>query len=105
MNQRDRWRVIELDLARELPELGSAPGYDGVRVIYRFRGRAIGHSDFTDSQLPLSSTQLAIAAAHHSSVAIGDGLRANGFKSSLPGLPEPELSDPLESLKRLVHEK
>src|SRR5437868_8497549 len=99
-----RWQVVEIDLVGELPQLDIAPGYSGVRVIYRHRGRPLGHSDFTAAELPLSPTQLAMAAAHRSSAAIGDCLLEEGFHSALPGLPEPKLADPCGTLQRLVKE-
>jgi GT2 family glycosyltransferase len=94
--------VIEVDLADELPTLQVLPGYSGVRVIYRLRNRAIGHSDFTASQLPLSPAQLAMAAAHDTAAAVGDCLLDEGLRAALPGLPEPEPSDPCRALHHLL---
>jgi GT2 family glycosyltransferase len=102
MNRTYRWQIIEVDLAGELPQLEAAPGYSGVRVIYRRNGRPVGHSDFAAAQLPLSSAQLAIAAAHRSSAAIGDCVMNEGFRSALPGKAEPDLADPCGTLEKLI---
>jgi GT2 family glycosyltransferase len=67
-------------------------------------GRPVGHSDFSAAQLPLSPTQLAVAAAHQSAAAIGDRLFDDGFHSALPGLPEPEIEDSCGALERLMRQ-
>jgi GT2 family glycosyltransferase len=100
-----RWRVLELDLAADLPRLEVAPGYSGVRVIYRFSNRVIGHTDFTTSQLPLSPTQLATAAAHAIAPAVGDQLLEEGLRSALPGMAEPGLNDPARAFARLLNQR
>jgi GT2 family glycosyltransferase len=105
MNADFRWQVIEIDIAEALPQVEITPGYSGVRVIYRVRGRAVGHSDFTAAQLPLSPAQLGVAAARKCSAAIGDCLLDDGFHSALPGLPVPEIADPCRTLERLMQEK
>jgi GT2 family glycosyltransferase len=104
MNTVFRWKVVEVDLSEKLPDVQPASGYSGLRVIFRFQGRPVGHSDFSAAQLPLSSTQLAVAAAHRSAAAIGDCLFDEGFHSSLPGVPEPEVMDPCGVLERLSDE-
>ena len=97
-----RWQVIEIDLENKLPHLDAADGYSGVRAIYRLKGRAVGHSDFTLSQLPLSPVQVAIAAAHRVAAAVGDRLLNEGFRSALCGLAEPELAHACETLDELI---
>ena len=102
MSARARWKVASIELAEPMPELCCECGYAGVRVVFLWNGLALGHQRYAASQLPLSPRQLATCAAQAIAPAAGDRLLREGFRSALPGLPEPELDDPEEALRQLL---
>jgi glycosyltransferase involved in cell wall biosynthesis len=102
MNPFARWKVASIELSEPLPELCCEGGYAGVRVVFLWKGVALGHQRFASAQLPLAPAQLASCAAQAIAPAAGDRIFPEGFHSALPGLPEPDLHDPMETLRQLL---
>jgi hypothetical protein len=65
-------------------------------------GVPLGHCRLTAAQLPASPQHLANHAAKAIALAAGDYLLEEGFRSALPGLPEPTLKSPVKALRSLV---
>ena len=103
LTERGRWQAISIELTEPLPELCGNPSYDGVRAVFFWNGVALGHARFEREELPLSPCHLANAAAKAIAPAVGDHVLAEGFRSALPGLPEPPLEDPVQALRSLVN--
>src|SRR5258708_3273216 len=102
MTPRGRWKAVSVELAEPLPELSPESGYEGVRAVFFWNGVALGHWRFAMEELPLSPAQLANAAAKAVAQAVGDYTLREGFRSPLPGLPEPPLDDPVGALSSLL---
>src|SRR5258706_8368201 len=91
---RMRWKVASIDLSEPLTNLGADPGYDGVRAVFFWKGIPLGHARLAGAQLPLEPQHLAAIAAKAIAQAAGDYLLEEGFRSALPGVPEPPLENP-----------
>jgi GT2 family glycosyltransferase len=102
MSAGDRWKVLSIELSESLPELRGEPGYDGLHVIFFRMGVPLGHYRFPSEQLPVAPQHLATCAAGSVALALGDRLLEEGFRSALPGLPEPTPPDPEQVLARLL---
>ena len=102
MSAGDRWKVLSIELTESLPELRREPGYDGLHIIFFHTGVPLGHYRFPSEQLPLAAQHLATSAAGAIALAAGDRLLEEGFRSALPGLPEPTPRDPEQVLARLL---
>ncbi len=102
MSAGDRWKVLSIELSESLPELRREPGYDGLHVIFFHLGVPLGHYRFPSEQLPMAPRHLATCAARSVALAVGDRLLEEGFRSALPGLPEPTPRDPEQALARLL---
>src|ERR1700722_16763122 len=92
-------KVLSIELSEIVPELCAEPGFNGIYVIFFWRGVALGHQQFSSEQLPLTPNQLALFAAEAIALAVGDYLFKEGFRSPLPGLPERALDDPQGALQ------
>jgi GT2 family glycosyltransferase len=99
---RERWKTVSVELSEPLRELDCDSGYQGVRVIFLWKNVPLGHNRFSAAQLPLSPRQLANCAARAIALASGDRLFEEGFRSALPGLPEPALADAAGALHALI---
>ena len=98
----DRWKVLSIELSEPLPELRREPGYDGLHVIFFRSGMPLGHYRLSSEQLPLAPRHLANCAAWAIAPSAGDSLLPEGFRSALPGLPEPALRNPEQALAGLL---
>jgi len=98
----DRWKVLSIDLGERLRELSGEPGYDGVHIIFVRGGAPLGHCRLPAEQLPLAPRHLANCAACAIAPATGDQLLKEGFRSALPGLPEPAINSPEQTLAGLL---
>ncbi len=97
-----RWKVASIDLSEPLTNLGADPGYDGVRAVFFWKGIPLGHARLAGAQLPLEPQHLAAIAAKAIGQAAGDYLLEEGFRSALPGVPEPPLENPARALESLL---
>src|SRR5258708_3371102 len=97
-----RWKVVSVDLSEPLPEFDVEAGYEGVRAVFFWKGVALGHCELSAAQLPLGRGQLASVAARAIAQAAGDYLLTEGFRSALPGLPEPRTENSVDALTALV---
>jgi GT2 family glycosyltransferase len=99
---RERWKAVSIELTEALHELHCEGVYDGVRAVFFWKSVALGHWCFCREELPLSPQQLANAASKAVAQAVGAYDLAEGFRSALPGLPEPLLIDPVGALRKLT---
>jgi len=97
-----RWQVASIELSAPLPELEIDPGYDGLRGVFFWKGVPLGHCQLAAAQLPLPPQHLASIAAEAIAQAAGDYLVEEGFHSAMPGLPEPQVGEPLATLGSLL---
>src|SRR5262245_64259709 len=102
MNGSARWRVFSVELSEPLPELRPESGWEGIHIIFYFRGVPLGQYRLSSAQLPVSRQHLANCAARAIALALGDRLLEEGFQSALPGLSEPAPRDPEHALAQLV---
>jgi GT2 family glycosyltransferase len=98
----NRWKVLSIELNEALPELPREPGYDGLHIIFFRCGVPLGHYRIPAEQLPLAPRHLASCAAFAIAPAAGDRLLKEGFRSALPGLPEPAIHNPEQALADLL---
>jgi glycosyltransferase involved in cell wall biosynthesis len=94
--------VVALELSDGIPELRPATDAAGMYVIFFWRGIALGHRYFSNSQLPVTGEQLAAFAAHSIAPAAGDRIFDIGFQSFLPALPQQTLHRPQQTLQSIV---
>ena len=97
-----KWRVASIELSEPLAGLHVEPGYGGVRAVFFWKGIPLGHCQLATAQLPLTPQQLAAIAAKAVALAAGDYLVDEGFRSALPGIPEPPLEGPIRALDGLL---
>lgn len=102
MKARNCWKTLSIELSDPFPELGCEPGYAGLRAVFLWKGVPLGHRRLSAAQLPICPRQLAACAAQAIATAAGDRLLEAGFRSALPGLPEPVLREPEQALRRLI---
>lgn len=102
MNPAHRWKMVDVELTRPLPELAELPGYAGLWAAFSVHGVVLGHAQVPAADLPLAPGHLAILASEAIALAAGDRLLEDGFHSATPGLPEPDCADPVETLGGLV---
>src|SRR5258708_39218816 len=102
MSGSDRWKVLSIELTEPLPELRREPGYDGLYVIFFSSGVPLGHYRLSSEQLPMAPRHLANCAAWAIAQSVGDYLLEEGFRSALPGLPEPAIAEPEQALAQLL---
>jgi cellulose synthase/poly-beta-1,6-N-acetylglucosamine synthase-like glycosyltransferase len=101
MTKAERWQTLTLDLKEPLRELCCEAGYDGVRALFLWDGLPLGHARFPAAQSPVSPSCLARAAARAVATPAGDRLLEEGFRPVLPGLPDPVLRKPVQTVGRL----
>ena len=97
-----KWKVISIELSQPLTELPAYAGYTGVHVVFFQNGVPLGQCRLAAEQLPASPQHLANHAAKAIALAAGDYLFDQGFRSALPGLPEPRLESPSRTLASLI---
>ena len=97
-----KWKVISIELSEPLRELPAQPEYAGLHVVFFQNGVPLGDCRLAAAQLPASPQHLANHAAKAIAVASGDYLLQEGFRSALPGLPEPPLESPAKTLRSLI---
>lgn len=102
MSAHGRWKVVCIELSEPLTELAPDAAYEGVRAVFFWQGTPLGHWRFLTGELPLAPAQLANVGAKAIGQAAGDGALVEGFRSALPGLPEPPLIDSAAALAALV---
>ncbi len=78
------WRVVHVDLAAPLPDLTSDERGGGAFVVFWANGLPLGEALLVESQLPLTSDQLADVAAAAVADAVAFRLTTRGFEPSLP---------------------
>ena len=105
------WKVMQLDLNKDLPDLPVSSEHGGVYLVFWWHGIPLGQLELAAPQLPLSRAQLLEQALEIITPAVGAHLFAQGFKANLPTLrkyrkpdrpPQPEallgLERPLATL-------
>ena len=97
-----KWKVISIELSRPLSELPAYAGYTGVHLVFFQNGVPLGQCRLAAEQLPASPQHLANHAAKAIALAAGDYLFDQGYRSALPGLPEPPLESPSRTA-RVAH--
>ena len=97
-----RWKVVSIELSEPLAELPVCAGYEGVRVVFFQNHVPMGHCRLAATQLPASPQHLANHASNAISLAAGDYLVEEGFRSALPGLSEPQMECPTRALQSLT---
>ena len=97
-----RWKTAAIELSGPIEELPEYPGYDGVHAVFFVNAVPLGHCEIAATHLPASPQQVANHAANAIALAVGDYLSEEGFRSALPGLPEPPPRNPAYALGSLV---
>jgi glycosyltransferase involved in cell wall biosynthesis len=78
------WKVLHLDLSEDLPELNHESNYQGIYVVFWWRGIPLGDREILTAQLPMAATTLRNIALPAITATVGDRLLENGFKAPLP---------------------
>jgi GT2 family glycosyltransferase len=78
------WRVVHVDLCVPLPDLAREDDGGGAFVVFWAGGLPLGNAMLVESQLPLTSVQLADVAAGAVAEAVGFRLTTRGFTPPLP---------------------
>ncbi|BAT55817.1 putative glycosyl transferase [Nostoc sp. NIES-3756] len=89
------WKILDIDLSEDIPELNIEPNYQGIYAVFWWRGIPLGDREIFASDLPLRASALRNLAIEAITPAIGDRLLKNGFKAPLPvTYPDPAWDKP-----------
>lgn len=92
------WKILHLELSEGIPALPFGSDYQGLYIVFWWRGIPLGHLEIQAAQLPMPATQLANLVLQTITPAVGDRLFEQGFKAPLPELPKK-----IQFLQTLMH--
>lgn len=82
------WKVVHIELSKNIPALPTEPRYQGLYVVFWGHGIPLGHQEILADQLPMPATEVANLGLQTIVPALGDLLLEKGFKAPMPELPK-----------------
>ncbi|MBW4681909.1 MAG: glycosyltransferase [Microcoleus vaginatus WJT46-NPBG5] len=102
MNEFLPWKVLHLELSDGIPLLPATPNYQGLYVVFWWRGIPLAHQEILADQLPMPATQLRNIILQKIAPALGDRLLEQGFKAALPDVSQNPNQNQLSNLQDLI---
>src|SRR4028118_43587 len=102
MNEFLPWKVLHLELSDGIPLLPATPNYQGLYVVFWWRGIPLAHQEILADQLPMPATQLRNIILEKIAPALGDRLLEQGFKAALPDVSQNSSENQRSNLEDLI---